>query len=71
MVTDEKMRSQDWGWARLVSITPSADGRVKIMVEYDADPHQLADMAALMLRYAANEVRRPGVRARRSRGPGD
>lgn len=71
MVTDEKMRSQDWGWARLVSITPSADGRVKIMVEYDADPHQLADMAALMLRYAANEVRRPGVRARRSRAPGD
>ena len=70
MVTDDK-RGQDWGWARLVSITPTAEGRVKIMVEYDTDPHQLADIAALMLRHAANEVRRPGMRARRARAPGD
>jgi hypothetical protein len=71
VVTDDKMRGQDWGWARLVSITPTTEGRVKILVEYDTDPHQLADIAALMLRHAANEVRRPGARTRRPRGPGD
>jgi hypothetical protein len=56
------MTEEQWSRARLVSVERHPSGRVKLLIEIDADPHALADSAAIMLRYAADEARRPGPR---------
>lgn len=61
------MPDEEWARARLVSVEPRANGRIKIIVEFDADPHQLAGVAAQMLRQAADEASRPPT----SRSPVD
>ncbi len=58
------MSEEHWSRARLVSVERHPSGRVKLLIEIDADPHSLADSAAIMLRYAADEARRPGPRGK-------
>jgi hypothetical protein len=58
------MTEEQWSRARLVSVERHPSGRVKLLIEIDTDPHSLADSAAVMLRYAADEARRPGPRSK-------
>jgi len=58
------MTEEQWSRARLVSVERHPSGRVKLLIEIDTDPHTLADSAAVMLRYAADEARRPGPRTK-------
>lgn len=58
------MSEEQWSRARLVSVERHPSGRVKLLIEVDTDPHSLADSAAIMLRYAADEARRPGPKGK-------